>query len=391
LWLDVIGSVRRSMQISVARPNEIGPSEIVAWHSMQRKTQNLANPFLSPEYAAAVGRFREDARVAVLSDGAETVGFFPFERRRFGVGMPIGAGVSNCQGLIHAPSVEWDPHEVLRACRIAVWQFDNLAEGQKPFERYATAVTPSAGVDLTEGFGAYQKKLQVKSARFCRNIRRNVRNLEREVGELRFVVDARDMAHLRTMMRWKSEQYRRSGLVDVFDRPWIVELVDSLFSIHSRAFAGLLSVLYAGEIPIAVQFGLQSGSVFVGWFTAYDSRFGKYSPGIIQLIRLAEDLAELGVHTMDLGAAAGFKEALKSHDIFSSSGMAARGPLLAAVHRTRIASVDLTRRQVRRYPPLYRAADQLLRHYGRVALVVSYLSCPLIGMVAELAALERSV
>ena len=95
----------------------------------------------------------------MLSDGAETVGFFPFERRRFGVGMPIGTGVSNYQGLIHAPAVEWDPQEVLRACRITVWQFDNLVEGQKPFERYATDVASSAGVDLTEGFGTYQQEL----------------------------------------------------------------------------------------------------------------------------------------------------------------------------------------------------------------------------------------
>ena len=355
------------MEISVARPCEIGRNEIAAWHSMQCKTGNLANPFLSPEYAAAIGRFREDARVAVLTDGPEIVGFFPFERRRFGVGVPIGAGLNNCQALIHAPGVDWDPREILRACKIAVWQFDNLVEGQAPFEPYATAAVSSAAIDLTSGFAAYQKRLQARSAKFCRNIRRIARNLEQEVGALRFVVDSREMAHLGTLMRWKSEQCGRNGWVDLFDRPWIVDLVDYLFGTRGDSFTGLLSVLYAGQAPVAAQFGLLSGSVFCGWFTAYDNKFGRYSPGLIQFIRLAEELPALGVRTIDLGGTGGFKDDLKSHDTFFAKGMVTRGPLLAAAHRTRIASTGWAQRQVRRYPPLFRAADQLFRHYGRIA------------------------
>ena len=64
---------------------------------MQRKTGSLANPFLCPEFAVAVGSFRPGARVAVLADGPEIVGFFPFERRRLGVGVPIGAGLTDCR------------------------------------------------------------------------------------------------------------------------------------------------------------------------------------------------------------------------------------------------------------------------------------------------------
>ncbi len=50
---------------------------------------------------------------------------------------------------------------------------------------------------------------------------------------MRFIVDGRDLAELRTLMRWKSGQYHHSGWVDIFNRPWIVDVADYLFSTHS--------------------------------------------------------------------------------------------------------------------------------------------------------------
>ena len=80
------------------RPGELGPGEIAAWTSMQRATGSLASPFLCPEFAIAVDRVRSGARVAVLADGPQIAGFFPFQRRRLGVGVPIGAGADRLPG-----------------------------------------------------------------------------------------------------------------------------------------------------------------------------------------------------------------------------------------------------------------------------------------------------
>jgi CelD/BcsL family acetyltransferase involved in cellulose biosynthesis len=334
---------------------------------MQRKTGSLANPFLCPEFAVAVGHFRPHARVAVLADGPEIVGFFPFEQRRLRVGVPIGAGLTDCQGLVHAPAVEWDSRELLRACKVSVWKFDHLVEGQRPFERYAVAVAPSPVIDVTDGFSAYQEKLRVKSPRFCSDLDRKARKLEREAGELRFVVDSRDIAGLRALMGWKSDQYRRNGWIDVFDRPWIVDLVDYLFSTHSDRFGGLLSLLYAGETPVAAHFGLRSGHVLAHWFPAYDTRFSRQSPGLIQHLRMAEETAGLGVHLIDMGTGAErYKQTLRSRDLFVAEGMVTQGPLLAGAHRACSAPASCARRQIRQHAPLSRAADRLLRHYGRI-------------------------
>jgi hypothetical protein len=125
---------------------------------MQWATPSLANPFLSPEFAIAVGRFRPDARVAILEDGQSLVGFFPFEKRRLGLGVPIGGRLSGCQGVVHVPGAEWDPRELLRGCGLAAWQFDNLITGQQPFEPYQAATRPSPVIDLADGFKAYYAK-----------------------------------------------------------------------------------------------------------------------------------------------------------------------------------------------------------------------------------------
>jgi CelD/BcsL family acetyltransferase involved in cellulose biosynthesis len=355
------------MHISVIRPSELAVEEISAWHSMQIKTESLLNPFLCPEFAIAVDSFQPNARVAVLVDGSEIVGFFPFQRRRFGVGVPIGVGLNDCQGVIHAPDVEWDPKELLRACKISTWQFDHLVEGQKPFERHAATAASSPVIDLAEGFTAYWENLRISSPKFCRNVVRRVRKLEREVGNLRFIMDSRDLTGLRILMRWKSEQYRRTGWVDRFERPWVVDLVDYLFTTHNELFGGLLSLLYAGDTLVAAHFGLRAGPVLAAWFPAYDTHFGSQSPGLISHVRMSEEAATVGVHLINFGKGAEpYKETLKNRYLFVAEGMVVQGTLPRAAHRLRSDMVRWIGPRIRENQLLFRAANQLLKRYDRI-------------------------
>ena len=353
--------------ISVIRPSELGPTEITAWHDMQRMTPALANPFLSPEFTIAVGQVRPTARVAVLTAGRDITGFFPFELRRFGVGMPIAAGLNDCQGLVHAPSADWDAAALLRACRISAWQFDHLVNGQKPFERYQSALAPSPVIDISGGFDAYYASLKARAPGFCHQMRRKANKLSREVGELRLVVNSQEVSLLRTLMTWKSDQYRRTGRLDRFSQPWIVELLDSLLETRTSGFTGILSVLYAGETPVAAHFGVQSSSVLAYWFAAYDSRHGSYSPGLLHHVRFIEECAAAGVQLIDLGKGAmRYKETLKSRDLFVAEGIVTRPSLTAAAHWACRAPEAWLIRQIRAHPPLFRVADAVLRRGAQV-------------------------
>jgi CelD/BcsL family acetyltransferase involved in cellulose biosynthesis len=333
---------------------------------MQQDTPSLANPFLSPEFVITVGRFRPGARVAVLTEGQSITGFFPFERRRLNLGVPVCGWVTPIQGLIHAPGTEWDPRALLRGCRLAAWQFDGLITDQRPFQPYHAVMVPSPIIDLTDGFDAYYEKVRVRSPRFCRELARRGRKLGRELGELRIVADSRDASTLRTLMAWKAGQYRQTSHVDRFEQPWFVELLHTLLATRGDDCSGLLSVLYAGDKPVAAQFGLRNRSLFVGWFTAYDTSLRKYSPGLIHLKQLIEELAVAGISMIDMGGGATnyYKETLKSSDMFFAEGIVTSRSVLGTAHRARSSLTLSARRTIRQRPSLHHAADQILRRSG---------------------------
>ena len=355
------------MQVEVVRPAELGDSQIDAWHAMQDQIAPLANPFLCPEFAQAVGRFRTDARVAVISDGAEPVGFFPFERHRLGVGRPIGAGLTDCQGLVSVPGAHCDAAELLRACGLSVWHFDHLVSAGQPFASPRSAMARSPVVDLSDGFAAYSRRSRARSPRFWRDMGRESRKIEREVGPLKLVVGSRDSRDLHTLMGWKSDQYRRTGRLDRFASPWVVGMVEHLLRYRQKGFRGILSVLYADGAPVAGSFDLRYGDVLAGWFAAYDTGFAKYSPGRVHLVRMLEEAAALGVHSIDMGKGEKwYKEKLKSYDLVVAEGTASSRSPLAAVHRARLAPPSWAVRQIRAHRGLFAIADRALKGYGRL-------------------------
>jgi CelD/BcsL family acetyltransferase involved in cellulose biosynthesis len=350
------------VKIVLVSPGELGGAEVAVWQAMQRATPILGNPFLSPEFAAAAGRYRPNARVALLMDGPSIMGFFPFEKRSFGVGVPIGGWVTPCHGVVHAPGVEWSPRQLLRGCQLSAWQFDNLVAYQRP---YQTALVSTPMIDLADGFAAYRKELWEKSPRFCRELARKGRKLAREVGDVRLVTDTRDTSLLRTLMGWKSQQYRRTGCVDRFEFPWVTGLVDDLLASRGEHVSGLLTVLYAGEHPVAAQFGLRSGPLLVGWFTGFDVRFRKYSPGLLHLRMLAEELPAAGIDLIDMGKGSkSFVQIFKSHDSYVAEGILTSHSPLGRAHGVRNTATQWATRTIRQHPGLHDAADMLLRRTG---------------------------
>ncbi|MEI5099389.1 GNAT family N-acetyltransferase [Streptomyces sp. PmtG] len=355
------------MDISIHRPERLSPALRADWHRTMDASPDYANPFLAPQFAAGIGTHRGGAHVAVLRQDGEAVGFFPYERNAFGVGRAIGLGLSDCQALVHRPGVTWDTPELLRACGLSVFEFDHLVEEQHSFGPYVTGMFDSPVIDLKDddSDGDYAEWLRGSYPGIAKTTLKKERRLARDLGEVRFVVDERDPEPLARLMRWKSAQYRRTGRMDRFARPWIVDLVNHLFQVRDRHFTGVLSVLYAGDRPVAAHFGPRSRTVFACWFTAYDPDLRYYSPGLIMHLRLAEEARRDGIRLMDLGRGdKEYKDWLKTRELRVGEGFATRPHPVATAHRLWRRPVRGLRNTVLAHPRLREPADRLLKAVG---------------------------
>jgi CelD/BcsL family acetyltransferase involved in cellulose biosynthesis len=353
------------MRVHTIRPAELGKGEIELWHQIQLTSPWFGNPFLSPEFSIAVGRFRPDSRIGVLMDGQRIAGFFPFEQRGFGVGVPLSGWVSGCQGVVHLPDAAWDAVGLVKGCGLAAWKFDNLIPDQKPFERYLSGTGQAPIIDVSGGFESYYAKVHARAHQFCRELERKSRKLSREVGEVHMVVETADRKPLRQLMAWKSDQYRRSNRFDRFNEPWMQGLLEELLATQTPHLSGLASIVYAGTEPVSIQFGLRAGKLCEGWFTAYDLRFSKYSPGMLQIRYLAESLAGIGITEIRMGKGASpYTEAMKSHDLFVGEGTVYTRSPLGIAQVARSVSRQRVLDTLQAHPGLRRGAGQVLRRTG---------------------------
>jgi CelD/BcsL family acetyltransferase involved in cellulose biosynthesis len=221
-------------------------------------------------------------------------------------------------------------------------------------------------MDLSAGFDPFLAQLRQRTSKF-RELSRRRRKLAREVGEVRFVFDSRDIRTLHTVMAWKSAQYLRTGWVDRFALSWIVELLEQLLDTRTECFSGVLSMLYAGDEPIAGHFGLRSDRVMAHWFPAYDTRFHNYGPGLIMNLGLAEGACAARVHHIDMGPGAEeYKQWFRSRDLVVARGGVVRRSPGAALHWVRRASAERLDLAVKQHPSVHRAAKRARVGYVRI-------------------------
>ncbi|MFG1945254.1 GNAT family N-acetyltransferase [Nonomuraea sp. NPDC048826] len=269
--------------------------------------------------------------------------------------------------MIATPDLEIDARTLLRACKLTVYDFDHLVAGQPAFAPYENDVRPAPVMDFTAGFDAWLDQVKVNSPKNLKTVRYKERKLGREHGELRLSWASGDADELRTLLTWKSDQYRRTGRVDRFAQPWIVELTDLMHASRTPDFSGVLTMLYAGDVPVAGHFGLMTATTLVGWFPAYDTEYARYSPGIVHHMQMAEAAARSGLHVIDMGKGGKeYKDWLKSGTLYVAEGRVSRPTPAAAVHWIGRTPVNKARTIVLDRPSLYKAADRVLKGFGRV-------------------------
>jgi CelD/BcsL family acetyltransferase involved in cellulose biosynthesis len=335
------------MIVTLVPGNRLAPEHVRAWAAIQEAEPALQSPFFRPELTQIVADVRDDVAVGVVADGGLPIAFFPFQRGRFGIGRPVGGRLSDYQGVVALDGVVVDARGLLRGCRLTAWEFDGLVASQGTFAPFHRSRRGSPVLDLSDGFERYVQGRRAAGSDQVDDLLQQVRRLERECGPLRFEARTRDARVLDRLLRWKSEQYLRTGALDIFTRPWVVETIRRVHDADEPAFAGMLSALYAGDELVAAHLGLRSASVWHYWLPAYSRAHARASPGLILLLRMAEAAPGLGLRAVDLGKGdALYKRRLASGVVELAEGVARTrsvgGALSACEH--------LGRRLLRRTP-----------------------------------------
>ena len=258
---------------------------------------------------------------------------------------PVGAFISDYHGLISEPNYSFEPKQLLRSCNLVAWDFNYLPASQTSFAPFYRSQHRSPIIDLSAGYENYVKERREAGTEQIKKNGNLLRRLEREVGTLRFVVHSPEPAQLSQLIAWKTDQFRHNGWQDIFSLPWVRNTVEAIHKIQTPEFAGMLSLLYAGDTLVAAHFGMRSATVWHYWFPAYDPAYSKYSPGVMLLLKMAENSAALGINTIDLGCGEhSYKERLMNGFVATAKGSVELPALVTLPRILRRNSLNFIRR-----------------------------------------------
>ena len=226
------------MKITLTAIDRLTPEQLDAWSRFQRSDPALASPYFRPEFVRVASACRGGVEAAVMEEDGKPAGFFPFQREGSDVGRPVAAPLSDFQGVIARPGLAWNARDLIRGCELSVWHFDHLVAAQQAFASCHWVVAPSAYMDLSHGFEAYQQERHDAGYREISQALRKMRKVENQLGPLRFEPHTTDESVFQSMLRWKAQQYYRSNQTDVFQFPWVVELLRRNPPRAGRGFLG---------------------------------------------------------------------------------------------------------------------------------------------------------
>jgi CelD/BcsL family acetyltransferase involved in cellulose biosynthesis len=285
------------MQVTVVRPGDLGPSEADLWAKFQQSSPVMSSPFLSLTFAQAVGRFRPAARVAVIEDDGKIEAFLPFELASRKVAVPIGDPMNELQGFIGS-GAPIDARAVVRKAGLRGWRFLHAPAEQESLlpHSYDGTRVQCPTIDLADGYKSY---LSSRHKHSTKRIAEKRRSLARRLGEVSLEWNSCRPEDLRQIIEWKASKY--GGARRLFADRTAVSITEVLATSDNEACQGVISVLSAGERPVAGNIGLMGPWGLIGWVLSYDVTLSRFSPGTIMLFALVEEAANRGIARIDFG------------------------------------------------------------------------------------------
>ncbi|WP_354069389.1 GNAT family N-acetyltransferase [Caulobacter sp. 1776] len=290
------------LDVETLHPSLLSADEAALWRSLAGAQAGFANPLMGPDFAQAVGKVREDARVAVVRRAGQTLGFLPYHRRPGGLARPIGSPLSDYHGLVSRPDAGLKVEDILRAADISVFRYTGLIDPHRLFPASPETDRTAYVIDLNGTTAeAYLEAIRAESPKKIKNYRRLDNKLGREVGPVRLVAGDMSREAFNLLIDWKRDQLARTGGHDFLRADWTRELMADLFVRRDGDFRGLMINLYAGDALVGGHFGIRQGAVYHPWIASTNPEHAAWSPGQIFFLRAIAAMPELGLTRYDLG------------------------------------------------------------------------------------------
>lgn len=265
------------------------------WDRMRLANPALSSPYFRPEFTRIAAGVTPGARVAVLHRGEEVVGFFPHQTRG-GTIQPLAAPMNDYHGIISYPeAVPTLSHvaDLLDGNRLNVSGWVGPG-GAGRVREAVMAVLPEGGFD------PWYAERRTSHGKYFKDKERARRSLETELGPVRVELGLRDTDLLRQIVDLKRDQYRRSGLHDVFACGWTVRLLEALMEVDGD-FGASMAALWAGDRLCALEYSLHADSHYHFWFPAYVPGLARCSPGVLLSLETMRQGAGQGYRVFDFG------------------------------------------------------------------------------------------
>jgi CelD/BcsL family acetyltransferase involved in cellulose biosynthesis len=336
------------MRVTCLAAHELDDRLIRRWDELQSHPDHpeWLHPFLSAAFFQLTGQIRSRSRVAVLEDAGRMVGLWAFELPMPGVALPLARHMSDLQGVLLDPQWVRDQRSPttddrqggdaligdIKACPLR-WM---ARQGRLPFVRFDHLLQfdcPSQSrirwmVQLNEGFESYRRE-QMSRSRWWRRASGKARKLAEAMGPLTWHDEIRDDAAWQALARWKSAQYRASGLRDNFSIGWVRDWLERLRWADGPSLKGSLQSLRAGGQIVAVHFGVRGHHLLHHYLPAYDHQLSMHSPGSVLLEQTIAQAPGQGVTLIDLSTGdMDYKQAVSNRQEAVGIGMLGPSSLL---------------------------------------------------------------
>ena len=293
-----------AFQICVHPVDQLTQRDFECWESLRTQNAAFRSPFFSARFASAIQSSRSDVFVASVRELGKLIGVLPFHKIG-NVAYPVGRHFNDAHNLMvdQSCSVTWE--NVLEAINARSFDFHAMVGQPVKTECYREIGTvKSFAACLGNSPTCFLNELQRKHNSIRRQPQKT-RKLEREIGPVRMELDCRDPSLLDWLISRKREQYSRTNILDHFAPGWTRKLMHHFHDETMRSLPGsargLLSILWAGDKPVAGHFGILEDTILHYWFPVYDPLFGRYSPGTALYIDIVRSAPKIGIECIDMG------------------------------------------------------------------------------------------